>query len=63
MNRDIVYVAGLLVDQAQSSQRAGTFIELLPDLIVLFAGAMTTTLRELNHKVLMQELDEKVHPG
>jgi len=61
MNRDIVYVAGLLVDQAQSSQRAGTFIEPLPDLTKVFAGAITATQRELNHLTLMQACDEKIH--
>jgi hypothetical protein len=61
MNRDIVYVAGLLCDQAQSSQRAGTFVELLPDLTTLFAGAMTTTLRELTVQVQLTESDGPIY--
>ena len=61
MNRDIVYVAGLLSDQAQSSQRAGTFVELLPDLTTLLAGAITATLRELTVQVQQTECDGPIH--
>ena len=63
MSRDLVCVVSSLASTAESADQTGTLTELLPDLTVLFVGAVFFTLRELQHQVLMQELDEKVHPG
>ena len=63
MSRDLVCVVSSLASTAESADQSGTLTELLPDLTVLFARAVFFTLRELQHQVLMQELDEKVHPG
>ena len=52
MNRDLICVANTIVETAESAEQARTLSELLTDLIVLFAGAMRVTLRELNHNVL-----------
>ena len=57
MNRDLRCVASTIADTAKSADQQGTFTELLPDLIILFAGAMTTTLRELTVQVQLTECD------
>jgi hypothetical protein len=61
MTRDLRCVASTIAETAKAAQQQGTLTELLGDLTILFAGAWVVTLRELNHQVLMQELDEKVH--
>ena len=61
MNRDLRCVASTIADTAKSADQQGTFTELLPDLIILFAGAMRTTLRELTVQVQLTECDAPIH--
>lgn len=63
MNRDLICVSSTIADTAAAADKAGVLPVQMRDLTILFAGAWVVTLRELNHQVLMQELDEKVHPG
>ena len=61
MNRDLRCVASTIASTAESADQQGTFTELLPDLIILFAGAMTTTLRELTVQVQLTECAGAIH--
>ena len=61
MNRDLICVANTIVETAESAEQARTLSELLTDLIVLFAGAMTVTLRELTVQVQLIECDAAIH--
>ena len=61
MNRDLICVASTIASTAESAEQAHTLPELLPDLIVLFAGAMTVTLRELTVQVQLAECDAPIN--
>ena len=61
VNSDLICVASTIADTAESANQQGTFTELLPDLIILFAGAMRTTLHELTVQVQLTECDTPIH--
>ena len=61
MTRDMRCVASTIAETAKAAQQQGTITEVLGDLTILFAGAVTVTIRGLRHQSSMQELDEKIH--
>ena len=61
MTRDLRCVASTIAETAKAAQQQGTITEVLGDLTILFAGAVTVTMRELRHQCSMQALDEKIH--
>ena len=63
MNRDLICIASTIADTAETAEQQGILAERLLGLLLMFNQTLNVTQRELNHQVLMQELDEKVHPG
>ena len=61
MNRDLICVASTIADTAEIADQQGTLTERLLDLIVLFAGAMRVTLRELTVQVQLTECDAPIN--
>ena len=61
MTRDLRCVASTIAETANAAQQQGTITEVLGDLTILFADAMTVTLRELAVQVQLIECDAPIH--